>query len=55
MFDIFFFDVNRISKFINVFVNYLFIEEEFEKNLIFNKEVLLLKNYEKFINYVLKL
>ncbi|MCE6061458.1 DNA polymerase III subunit alpha [Mycoplasmopsis agalactiae] len=55
MLDIPLSDVNRISKSINAFANYSSIEEEFEKNLTFNKEVSSLKNYEKFINHVSKL
>lgn len=55
MLDIPLSDVNRISKSINAFANYSSIEEEFAKNLTFNKEVSSLKDYEKFINHVSKL
>lgn len=55
MLDIPLSDVNRISKSINAFANYSSIEEEFAKNLAFNKEVSSLKDYEKFINHVSKL
>ncbi|WP_429990400.1 hypothetical protein, partial [Mycoplasmopsis bovis] len=37
------------------FANYSSIEEEFAKNLVFNKEVSLIKEYEKFVNNVSKL
>nr|WP_307923683.1 hypothetical protein [Mycoplasmopsis bovis] len=55
MLDIPLADINRISKSINAFANYSSIEEEFAKNLVFNKEVSLIKEYEKFVNHVSKL
>ncbi len=54
MLDIPLADINRISKSINAFANYSSIEEEFAKNLVFNKEVSLIKEYEKCVSIFMK-